>query len=326
MACYSFPVGLFYSLFHAGLSRRTRRSSAAEFVLFGAAAHDRFGDRGRQRRRDLYFDRLRGLAVEDLADELLARFGVFRGAGLGFDGRPLFRRDLLDSQSVLLEVVAQPFLHRLQGGVVEHEEHVFGRGGYHDVVDVRGFADARRTQRGFELLGARLDFLPLVEIALRHIGRLDEGLFVLGRELFAQAVEEGSEARGAPARVVREHAYGLLKPGQPMQVQFGQQGGREQREQTRFGQAFEDLSGTVFGADALKFVAQGARRDVLFHLRFTRVGDLHPRAIFYGVAHADAVAHQTQQARGVVVEAVGADRAQLLALDRSEERRVGWEG
>src|ERR1035438_429664 len=91
-----------------------RRSSAAEYVLaayvlFAAAAHDRFGDRGRQRRRDLYFDRLRGLAVENLADELLARFGIFRGAGLGFDGRPLFRRDLLDSQSVLLEVVAQPF-------------------------------------------------------------------------------------------------------------------------------------------------------------------------------------------------------------------------
>src|SRR3954454_2843903 len=30
MVRYSFPVGLFHSLFHAGLSRRTRRSSAAQ--------------------------------------------------------------------------------------------------------------------------------------------------------------------------------------------------------------------------------------------------------------------------------------------------------
>src|ERR1035437_1866745 len=33
VVCYSFPVGLFHSLSHAGLSRRTRRSSAAEYVF-----------------------------------------------------------------------------------------------------------------------------------------------------------------------------------------------------------------------------------------------------------------------------------------------------
>ena len=39
-------------------------------------------------------------------------------------------------------MVAQPFLHGFQGGVVEHEEDVFGGGGSHDVVNVRGFTDA----------------------------------------------------------------------------------------------------------------------------------------------------------------------------------------
>src|SRR5687767_15886610 len=33
MVRYSFPVGLFHSLFHAGLSRRTRCSSAAYYLV-----------------------------------------------------------------------------------------------------------------------------------------------------------------------------------------------------------------------------------------------------------------------------------------------------
>src|ERR1017187_1759699 len=64
--------------------------------LSAAAPHYGLGDRGGRRRWNLFFDWLRGLAVENLADELLARFGVFWRAGLGFDGRPLFRSDLLD--------------------------------------------------------------------------------------------------------------------------------------------------------------------------------------------------------------------------------------
>src|ERR1019366_2882110 len=42
VVCYSFPVGLFHSLSHAGLSRRTRRSSAAIcfFLTFlGSGCH-----------------------------------------------------------------------------------------------------------------------------------------------------------------------------------------------------------------------------------------------------------------------------------------------
>ena len=50
-------------------------------------------------------------------------------------------------RQILLEVVAQPLLHRLQRRVVQHEQHVLRRGGSHDVVDVRGLADraARAT-------------------------------------------------------------------------------------------------------------------------------------------------------------------------------------
>src|SRR5674476_1320648 len=33
VVCYSFPVGLFHSLSHAGLSRRTRCSSAARLIF-----------------------------------------------------------------------------------------------------------------------------------------------------------------------------------------------------------------------------------------------------------------------------------------------------
>src|ERR1019366_4699599 len=43
MVCYSFPVGLFHSLFHAGLSRRTRCSSVARDFVFQLRRH---GDQG----------------------------------------------------------------------------------------------------------------------------------------------------------------------------------------------------------------------------------------------------------------------------------------
>ena len=104
-------------------------------ILSAAAAHDGLRDR-RRRRRDLFFDDFLWLAIEDLADELIARLGIFRRTGLGFDGRPLFRSDFLDSHSILLEVVAQPFLHGLQGRVVEHEQDVFRGGAGHDVVNI----------------------------------------------------------------------------------------------------------------------------------------------------------------------------------------------
>src|ERR1019366_1011990 len=183
--------------------------------LSAATAHDGFGHRGR-RRRHFFFNRLLGLAVENLADELLAGFGVLRSAGLGFDGGPLFQSDLLDGDSILLEVVAQPFLHRFQGGVVENEEDVFRGGGNHDVVDMRGLANPRGTQRGFQLFGASLDLLPLIDIALGHFGRLYQRLPVLGCQLLGKAVEESSKARGAPTCVVRKDANGLLVSRQPM--------------------------------------------------------------------------------------------------------------
>ena len=91
--------------------------------------------------------------------------------------------------------------------------------------------------------------------------------------------------------------------------------GGEERQEAGVVERLQDFAGVVLGGDALEFFAERAPGNQLLDLGFAGVGDLLLRPLLDGEAQADLEADEAQQARGVVVEAVGADGAELAAAD-----------
>ena len=109
---------------------------------------------------------------------------VLQRARLPLQSFPIRGRHFLHRRQILLQVIANAFLHHPVLRIAEQKNQLVRGGRRQYLVDRRWFPHVRRFQRVLQLSGARLQVAPRLDIPLGDLGSLDQPALFLTPEGF----------------------------------------------------------------------------------------------------------------------------------------------